>query len=359
MTDLAAARSAGLSAGWRRLASASLLLAVLPLVASCGGGSGSAQPTVTVTKVAATPTGSPSPSATAMPGIVAVTTAGALVKLDPGTGSVTQTLVSGGVIGDEISVSPDGSTVYFAQQSGACDRSIESISINGGNPTPIAAGVLPAISPDGTKLAFAQEPLLTQDCIPNQSNLTPDFKLVVRTLASGSQRVLSLPPQVRSGGLFIPISHLSWGPDSVQLAVSTSAVQDNEGWGLYLVNTSTAGYYAPPGAGIASVAVTGANSQRSYLREGVYLPNGNLFISRACCAGVPVRNTSRLMWVVAPNGVLVHEVAIGYPNLDHVSLAADSSGQWLLYLGGGDLYVSQGGNRPSKLASGLLAAAWI
>jgi hypothetical protein len=45
-------------------------------------------------------------------------------------------------------------------------------------------------------------------------------------------------------------------------------------------------------------------------------------------------------------------------DLDHVSLSADSSGHWLLYLADHDLYVSQDGNRPSKVESGLIAADW-
>src|SRR5215472_15612768 len=155
----AAARSAR-TAVLRR---AFLLAAALPLVAACSGGSPAARPTVTVTAVAsASPTGSAtaSPSAnTSEPGLVAVTAAGALVKLDPSTGAITQTLVPGGVLGDEISVSPDGSTVYFTEGSGACDRTVASVPISGGGTTSIAQGELPAISPDGTKLAFAREPM--------------------------------------------------------------------------------------------------------------------------------------------------------------------------------------------------------
>ncbi len=279
------------------------------------------------------------------------------MKLDQTDGSIVATLVPGGVTGDEVSVSPDGSTVYFAQRSG-CNSEIESVSSGGGTPTSIAPGELPAISPDGSKLAFASQPLLTPGCIPNQSNLAGDFKLVIRTLSTGTEQVLPLPPQVKHGGLFSPISHLSWGSDSVNLAVSTLAVQDNEGWGLYLVNTSIAHYYVLPGPGVTAVPVTGSpDAQRSYIREGIMLPDGNLFISRACCGGVPVHNTSRLMWEVSPAGTLVHQVAIGYPNLEHVSLAAD--GTWLLYLAGHDLYVSQDGNTPSKLATGLIAASWM
>ncbi|HEX9066407.1 MAG TPA: hypothetical protein VF843_14965 [Streptosporangiaceae bacterium] len=293
------------------------------------------------------------------PAIVAVTTAGALVTLNQSDGAVSGTLVPGGVLGDEISVSPDGSTVYFAAGHG-CTSQIESVPVSGGTPTVLGTGRLPAVSPDGHSVAFATEPTLTTACLTGQQIAASDYTLVIRNLTSGTQKVLSLPPQIGRSGLFPPISHLSWAADDVTLAVSTLAVQDNEGWGLYLVNSAAASYYVPPGPGVRIVPVTGApDAQRSYLREGVFLPDGNLFVSRACCGGVPPHNTSRLMWEVAQDGALVHQVAIGYPNLDHVSLAADPSGNWLLYLAGHDLYVSHGGATPVRLGTGFVAAAWV
>jgi len=345
----------------RRWRLAAVIAAVPALLTACSGSS-TTQPTVTVTASAGTGggTGTPSPTAsvTGSPGIVAVTTAGALVVLNPATGSVTQTLVSGGVLGDEISVSPSGATVYFAQGSG-CHPTIMSVGIGGGSPAALAKGELPAISPDGTKLAFTQEPSLTTGCIPTPAQLTNSYKLVVRTLSTGAEQVFPLPPQVRQSGLPAPISHLSWASDNTRLAVSTLAVQDNEGWGLDIVDTSTARYYIIPGTGVSYVPVTGSpDAQRSYIREGIFLPGGNLFISRACCGGVPIHNTSRLMWEVTTSGAFVHQVAIGFPNLEHTSLAVNSTGQWLLYLAGTDLYVSQNGARPTQVASGLIAATW-
>jgi hypothetical protein len=290
---------------------------------------------------------------------VAVTTAGALVRIDPATGDIKQTLVASGVLGDEISVSPDRSTVYYAQRSG-CATEVKSISTAGGTPASIAPGSVPAISPDGTKLAFAQQPVLTDaGCMPNQANLAILFKVDIRTLPAGGDNVLSAPPDLQSSGLFAPISHLSWAADSTRLAVSVASVQDNEGWGLNIIDTSAARYYVPPGSGVTPVPVTGSDAQRSYIREGIFLPSGNLFISRACCGGVPIVNKSRLMWEVGSSGGLVHQVALGYPNLEHVSLAASPTGQFLLYIAGSDLYVSENGNTPAKLTSGVIAATWM
>jgi len=339
------------------------VIAVLPLAAACHSGSPTAQPTVTVTSPVTAPVSGSAPpstvSAGAPPGIVAVTAAGALVTVDPATGSIGRTLVPAGVQGDEISVSPDGSTVYFTQGTG-CHRTVASVGIAGGSTTSIAPGELPAISPDGSKLAFAREPVVAPGCLPNQPTFAAAFKLVIRTLGSGAEHVLPQPPQVVHSGLPRPISHLSWAPDNTRLAVSISAIQDNEGWGLYIVDTAVARYYLPPAAGVTYIPVTGSpNARDSYIREGAFLPDGNLFISRACCGGVPIRNTSKLMWEVAPSGQLLRQVAIGYPNLDHLSLAVDPRGQWLLYLAGHDLYVSKGGNRPTKLTSGLIAATWV
>ena len=350
------------AAAMRRFLLAPGVMAILPLLAGCGGGAAAPQATVTVTAPASTTTArtpTSAPPAAARPGIVAVTRTGALVRIDPVTGSVQQTLVASGVLGDEISVTPDQSTVYYAQRSG-CHAEIKSVGTGGGTPVSIAPGQLPAISPDGTKLAFARQPLLILNCFPYEADLASLFTVVIDTLPSGPQRVLPAPPGIRKSGLFAPISHLSWAADNVRLAVSTMAVQDNEGWGLSIVDTPAARYYVTPGPGVTSVPVTGSpDAQASYIREGIFLPDGNLFISRACCGGVPIHNTSRLMWEVTPGGSLVHQVAIGYPDLEHVSLAATATGQFLLYLAGTDLYVSENGNTPAKLTSGVIAATWM
>jgi hypothetical protein len=331
-------------------------------LAGCGGGHASAGPTTTVTAAAGPSSASASASASTAatpPGLVAITAAGALVVLNPATGAPSATLVPSGVIGDEVSVSAGG-TVYFTQEHG-CTEQIESVGLAGGTPVVITAGSLPALSPDGTRLAFTTEPNLDNDaCIPPPTtDITAPFKLVVRTLATGAEVSYPMTPKSQDSGLPAPISHLSWASDNDHLAVSISSIEDNEGWNLVLVNTAVARYYLSGGPGLSYVMPSGPPTpQQSYLREGIYLPDGNLFISRACCAGVPPRNTSRLMWVVNAAGTLVRQVAVGFPNLDHISLSANRDGSWLLYVAGGSLYVSKGGATPRQIATHLAAAAW-
>ena len=336
--------------------------AALTALTACGGSSGSTGTQGATPSSSASVLSTGSPSATASPaarppGMVAVTSGGALVVLNSATGAPARTLVPGGVLGDEISVSPDGGTVYFAEKHG-CTGDIAAVPVTGGSPVVIAAGTLPALSPDGKTLAFAREPSLTTGCVPASGNLTTQFQLVLRTLSSGAERVLPMLPASQSSGLPAPISHVSWAADDSRLLVSVSSVQDNEGWQMVIVNTGSASFYLS-GAGDVSVPVSGAAAQRSYWREGVFMPNGNLFVSRVCCAGFPVHNRSALLWEVSPGGVLQHQVAVGFPNLVHTSLAVNRAGRWLLYLAGTSLYVSDNGSTPRQLGAGLAAAAWL
>jgi len=335
--------------------------AALTLVAACGGGSTpGASPSTAASPSSSAATGArPVRQTTAQPpAMVGVTGRGSLVLLSSASGAPVRTLVRGGVIGDEISVAADGQTIYFSRRHGCVDD-VESVAVSGGKPTLITTGSLPAISPDGSTLAFARQPTLTKHCLSGGSgDLSAQYSLVTRTLSSGVERAYPMLPAGQSSGLPAPISHLSWAANGTELAVSIAAIQDNEGWQIMLMDTATAQNYLG-GTGDTPVPVTGPDRRRSYWREGVYLPGGNLFVSRACCAGEPVRNVSKLMWEITPAGVLRHRVAIGFPGLDHTSLAVNRSGKWLLYLAGTGLYVSEKGARPRQVGSGLIAASWL
>jgi hypothetical protein len=310
---------------------------------------------------------SPAP---ARPGIVAVTSGGALVVVNSSTGATTSTLVASGVVGQEIAVSPDGSTVYFTAGSG-CTNEIESVPVSGGTPTDIAPGVLPAISPDGSMLAFAQEPwFLPTSCAASAETTAADYSLAVRTLSTGSQVSYPMAAAAAASGLPIPILYLSWAPDSANLAVTMSSIQDNEGWTLNILNTASARYYLS-GPGDTTIRVTGTpDPSGSYYEEAAYLPDGNLFVNRDCCMGGDPGQPpadSNLMQEISTSGSLVQQVSIGIQANDHTSLDADPTGYWLLYITGaptagipsGSLEVSQGGAKPAVLTTGLTAAAWL
>ena len=130
-----------------------------------------------------------------------------------------------------------------------------------------------------------------------QPQLSPSgFAVVIRTLSTGTETTFPLSPQVAADGLPYPVDHLSWSWNSKKLAVSIAAPEDNEGWQLVVIDPATNLYYFS-GTG---VAVTGSNPTASYYREGVFLPDGNLFVDRVCCAGIPVNVTSNLLLEVAP-----------------------------------------------------------
>ena len=349
-------RKAGRPAWLAVLAAGTLCAtAACSTAASTRAAPGSSAASAPGTSQASVPAGAlPPPTTPGRPGVVAVTADGALVVLDPSTGAVARTLVASGVVGDEIAVPRGGNTVYFAAARGCTDE-IESVPLAGGTPALIAPGVLPAISPDGTRLAFARNPLYLPDgCHPSFS--TTAFTLAVRTLGTGRQVVY---PMAASNvpALPSPISHLSWAPDGTRLAVSIRETQDNEGWNIIIADTASAKYYLS-GPGVTAVPLTGPQARSSYYREGVFMPDGSLFVNRVCCQGVPVRTTSSLMWEVGMSGGLVHQVAIGLTSRVHASLDADATGHWLLYLSGTDLYVSRNGATPVLVASGLSAAAW-
>jgi hypothetical protein len=284
------------------------------------------------------------------PLLVGATTSGALEVIDSSTGAPVRTLTTG-VSGDELSVSPDRSTVYFESPVG-CMHEIERVQSAGGSPELVATGSVPALSPDGSKLAYVRQPLANTGACQGETGQASAYSLVIRDVASGSETTYPIAPGLTSGSPD-PIDHLSWSSNGTQLAVSIKAPQDDQGWAISVIHPSTDEYYFNGTA----VPVTGSDASGAFYREGVFERNGDLFVNRLCCAGSGI--TSSLLVSINPGmGTIDHQVAIGVTTNDHTSLEADSSGHWLLYLSAGELFVSLDGKRPSVLVTGLIAAAW-
>jgi hypothetical protein len=299
------------------------------------------------------------------PDIVAVTGAGSLVVLNPATGATTRTLVAAGVGSTGIAVSPSGKTVYFDR---GCE--IYSVPAAGGSPVAITAGVDPAISRDGTTLALVRGPY--KACVQGTASPESDFSVVVRDLATGSQRSYPAPPDVPAD-LPYPIERVSWSPGGGELAVSIGQVQENEGEGLVLINPATSRYYIPASYNQVALApgqvkvTAGPYASDSYYASAAFLPDGNLFVVRNCCAGEPPAHPlSTAFWIITPSGHEVKRVAPGSPQRIDSSLGADPSGRWLMYLsspdddnGPGKLFISHNGTAGVLLTSDLYAAAWL
>jgi hypothetical protein len=354
--------------GDRRRRMHAVVSAVLAFLIGAGGGScayvGFDRPAAGVSaaygQAQAAPAGQ-GVTSSGRPQLVVVTTGGAVELLNPVTGMATATLVPDqDAIGDEVAVSPDGTTVYFAVRRG-CSDFIESVPVAGGTPSMITTGVLPTVSPDGTELAFVREPESGgPDPVPYlcQAAGTMGYTVVIRNLITGAEKSYPSAP----GDPAAPVSHLSWAPDGTSLLVSANPPQaitaPSAAAGVltrldparslhYLVvPTSAAGNPASVGDGAAGPP--------GYYREGVYLPDGDMFVDR-------VSDGSSLLLEIAPSGRVVRQVALGFRGQDHTSLDATSG--WLLYLSGHDLFVSADGNadgnKARALTSGLIAAAWL
>lgn len=348
------------------------LLVLAVLASACAKPTTTTPPSATPAAPASTspgaspsPTGvtpSASPARAGLPAFLAgVTTAGAVELLDPATGAVLHS-VAVGAVGDEVSLTPDGASAYF-QTAGACYGQVKRLTIATGATSGLVAGGLvagglPALSPDGTKLAYAHQPT-ANDANPTAcqgADASPSaYWVAVRTLATGTEKRYPLPPAVVANGIPLPIAHLSWGADNRHLAVSIATGQDNEQAALLQVDTASDSFYAPATGGGLPVAA----GRGFYYREGVFLPNGDLFANVVCCSGYPPSVTATtLVEVNAGTGAVVRQIAVGLTTKDHASLDADASGNWLLYLSGNDLEVSAGGAKPAILASGLVAADW-
>ena len=285
------------------------------------------------------------------PALVAVTTAGNLQSLDPSTGHPVATLASGAT-GDEVSLTPDHTQVYF-ETAPDCFHQILSVPLRGGAATLVAAGSHPAVSPDGTKFAYAVEPL-GPGCPSGPANAATLYYVVVQPIPGGTPSVFSLPPSLVTTHQTRTVDHLSWAPDNRRLVVSIEGGADDKQWSAFVMDTTTDHYYAPEsGAGVPVERGGGF-----YYRQAVFEPDGNLFANVACCSGGKAP-TATVMAEVDLTGKTVHEISSGLTDRDHTSLAADSGGHWVLYLAGSDLVASADASAPTIVSTaGFVAADW-
>ena len=137
--------------------------------------------------------------------------AGSLILVRTSSGKVQRVVVDFVDLSEgfgDLTLSTDGSTLYYTQGTSACESQVRRVGVRGGRPKPVADGSRPTPSPDGKLLAYTSE--VPVGC-PNLSQ-----QLVVRDLASGTETRwgLGYQPGIGAYGL----CSLAWLPDSRQLA---------------------------------------------------------------------------------------------------------------------------------------------
>ncbi len=307
--------------------------------------------------------------------LVAVSIDTALVVLDPITGIRLRTLVSSGVSGDAVALDLADAHVYFARTLDCRDQ-IWRVPIAGGVPSLLVdGGSLPAVSPDGSTLAYVLRDTSSSGCRTSAGDAATAGEVVIRDLPTGRERRYPMLPALAGSGFTAEVTHLSWRKDNQLLAVSTGEVQDHEGRRLTLLDPDTDHYYysdVPGDGGPRIVPASGAD----YYTEGVFLPDGDLFVDRECCEGTssspgpgspkaasgtsvnPGPRSVSLEEIDPTTGKLVRPIATGMTTRSHSSLSTDAGGDWLLYLSGDDLKIVHPGEKVATLASGFLAADW-
>ncbi len=317
--------------------------------------------------------------------LVAVSTTGALVVLDPDSGAVVRTLVAAGVTGSVVSLAGRGGLVYFERPFG-CHHQVWRVAVTGGAPALVAAtGSVPAVSPDGTRLAFARQTFGCPDSARTAgaaSSVTSDrFLVVVRDLRSGQERDYSAPSD-RPEGFEMPIVRLSWSGDGARLVESFDPVvrtgsddvpvppEDSAPGQVAVLDLAQDLYYLADDSPRSPQNLPETDSAR-FAREAAFLPDGRLLVVRGrrgveIPVGAQVRVAPRivpgvrdLLEEVDPgSGVVVRRVAAGAVGLLLGAPATDVTGRWLLFVSGTEVRVVHGDAHAVHLVGGYLAADW-
>lgn len=256
---------------------------------------------------------------------VALTRVGALVLVDTASAEVVRTLVgaSPGEVVSGPALSPDGTTVFYSIDREDYTSSVRSIPITGGTATEVADGRVPALSPDGRRLAWA-------------ANREPEKKglyntLAVRDLGSGEEVRLGTGEPFHGGASLL--EGITWAPDGERIAMVTNF----EAGDLIVVDVGR----PPP----SSLAEANAASLGTWLSPE-WLPDGRIAV---------VVETLRARAIDPDSG---EEVSLGLAEDGGVVVASDPTGRHLLVSDGTGLSMVVPGERPVLLARDVLDADW-
>jgi Tol biopolymer transport system component len=265
-------------------------------------------------------------SGSAPPELVATTTWGALVIVSTRDGRVLRTLTPDAVVDDVPSRSPDGQWVYFGGRPDDrnCRQRLYRARASGESPPEeVGVGTAPAVSPDGTRLAYAGPGTVCHNA------------LVVRTLATGEERSWSVPERPFNRLSATSISVLRWSPDGRHVVFPAFG-------GLYVVDTQRPG------------DLSESRRLEGDLHAPAWLPDGRLVALRTVREGERVREQ-----VVVLDPETLDLEPLMYAAVDATGLDVDPSGRFIVVVNRrGDLFVSADRGPLRRLAGNLRTAAW-
>jgi hypothetical protein len=252
-----------------------------------------------------------------------------------------------GVFLEGVAVTPDHRSAYYSVAGPCGAGTIYRVPVDGrGTPERVATGISPAVSPNGSKLAYAAPGGTGIDGRPRCNN-----QIVVRELASGAERVWRYPDDAdHSQALYQDgaIMKIAWAPDSTRLAYTLSY----EGDGVSVLDTAvdrdlsqTLEVVVPGGGGDSREPTWQASSGRLAIVNSAF----------GCCYDDNYTGPPRTL-LVDP-ALRISEDLLP-PGKRPAWLDFDTTGDHLLYVDGGTLYRRSRNGSPVVVGPGYVAADW-
>lgn len=275
-------------------------------------------------------------------GIAAVDANGRAVVLDGRSGEVRRVLVEGIDVDDPasnaIAVSPDRETVYVVRPGSThSDAQIVRVDAAGGSPETLTQGHSPAISPDGTTLAYVR---FEDTAGPGH----PDPTIRLRTLSTGQERRIG-------GGDVYGIWDLAWTGDGTRIAFTAGEVKT----GVHVLARSA--------TSLTEAKRLGPESTDASWDEIATLGDDRLAVIERCC-NLPAENPERwrVLEVDATTGAVGGEV-FGRDRTEAVLVDDRRDARGMIVVqrggpGGSPLLRWDGSGELRQIADDVIVAAW-
>jgi hypothetical protein len=253
---------------------------------------------------------------------------------------------AGEVFLEGVALSADHRSAYYAVAGPCGEGTVYRVPVDGrAPPERVATGISPAVSPDGSKLAYAAPGGAGPDGRPRCDN-----RIVVRDLRTGAERTWSYPDDPDPLPLYQDgvITRIAWAPDSTRLAFTLSY----EGDSVSILDTvvdrdlsESKELVVPGGGGDSRHPTWQASSGRVAVVNSAF----------ECCFADNYTGPTRTL-LVDPDKMLSEDLLP--PGKKPAWLDFDVTGHHLLYVDGDRLYRRSGSGSPVAVGRGYVAADW-